>query len=298
MDLPRFIFQAEENLVEKPWGGRWIAMLKSLEGDKIGESWEFSTHPSRPSYVMVRGKKISLVDLIQIARKEILGNIDSGTLPILVKFLDVEGKISIQVHPTSEIARILGEREVGKNEAWIILNGGSVYIGFKENVGKNIFEMPPAEILGKMNRFEAKYLDSFRIPAGTIHFAENTKILEISTNSNLTYRIYDFEGRKTQAEKAIKALKMQRTRIEEVRGERGKISMEEFEAEILHLEGCLDLSTMGVFNILISLEGSAILRSEGEVSELKRGYSCLIPAITGIYTIESDKAVIGKIYAK
>ena len=93
-----------------------------------------------------------------------------NSLPILVKLLDINTKISIQVHPSDEIARLLGEKEPGKDEAWLILDGGRVYIGFRERANKSELSQP--RILKKMHRFDAEYLKSFKIPAGIIHYAE------------------------------------------------------------------------------------------------------------------------------
>ena len=134
MKLPSFIFQARENLVEKVWGGYWIADLKGLKVfEKIGESWEFSAHPSRPSEVLVNGNRLRFSDLVSAARKEILGRLAEKyrSFPILVKILDVRDRISVQVHPSDDVARELGEDEPGKDEGWIILEKGRVYVGFK-----------------------------------------------------------------------------------------------------------------------------------------------------------------------
>ncbi|MBO8182803.1 MAG: hypothetical protein H0Z28_08430 [Archaeoglobus sp.] len=293
MELPRFILQ-EPNLVEKPWGDEWIAEFKGIKDNrKIGESWEFSSHPSKPSIVIINGEKMNFLELLKIAGREIVGK-DSESLPILVKLLDINSQISVQVHPSDEVARVLREKESGKDEAWLILEKGKVYIGFKEEVEPSQVSAP--EVLDKMNKFEAEFLDSFRIPAGTIHFAEKVKLLEISSNSNITYRIYDFSGRAAQLDKALKALKMEITPVEEVKGEKGKVQMEKFGAEVVNISDTREFRIEG-FNILLVLKGAAILESDGEVLELKSGQSCLIPAITKEYRIEGNKTLVCRIYA-
>lgn len=288
MELPDFIFQAEENLVEKAWGGNWIADLKGLRIDKkIGESWEFSTHPSRPSYVNINGRKVNLIDLVEKFKSDILGELKTDTIPILVKLLDIKTRISVQVHPSDQIAKMLGEKDNGKDEAWIVIGGGKVFIGFKDDVSQE--DLRNAKLIEKMNKIEAEHLDVFYIPAGVIHFAENARLFEISTNSDLTYRIYDFSGRETQIEKALKALRMEKTPVEEIKGEKGKIVTDKFVAKVVEGEAEFEINT---FNIILALEGPLTLKSKREVANLKRGYSCLIPAKTGKYTVEGDAKFI------
>jgi mannose-6-phosphate isomerase len=294
MQLPRFILQ-EPNLVEKPWGGRWIARFKGIdEKRRIGESWEFSTHASKPSYVLIRGRRVNLLDLLKRAGKEILGR-EARVLPILVKLLDINTRISVQVHPNDETARLLGEEDAGKDEAWLVLHGGRVYIGFRETIDPKDEQLTQPEIVDKMNSFDAEYLDSFKIPAGTIHCAEKVRVLELSSNSNLTYRIHDFEGRGTQIEKAIRALKLQVTRPEDVKGEKGRIEMGKFGAEVVKVSGVEEFRLKG-FNILIPIDGSVVLQSGGEILELRKGQSCLVPAMAGEYRIEGKGVLVCRIY--
>ncbi len=283
MKIPPFLFQAEENLVEKTWGGNWIQNLKGLKIDKkIGESWEFSAHPSNPSFVLINKRKVNFIDLIKENKEKILGDIKADTMPILVKLLDITKKISIQVHPSDEVAKMLGEDDRGKDEAWIVIGSGKVYVGFKEDV--NPSDLLGESIIEKINRFDAENLDSFKIPAGIIHFAEEVRLLEVSTNSNLTYRIYDFSGRETHFDKALKALRMKKSEVKEIMGEKGRISMDKFEVEVLNVKGEMEIENE-VFMILLSLEGSVEIKARDEKAMLERGFSCLIPAITKSYTI-------------
>lgn len=297
MKLPRFIFQARENLVEKVWGGDWIPNLKGVKGRNIGESWEFSAHPSNPSEVLIYGKRVNMPELVSKAKEQILGKLANKyrSFPLLVKILDIQDRISVQVHPSDEVASILGEKDAGKDEGWIVLESGKVYVGFKESISP---EELREDVLSRLNEFDAELLDAFMIPAGTVHSAEHVRILEISTNSNITYRIFDFRNRDVQIEKVMRALKFAKSEEGEVRSEKGRLEMDRFAAEVLEVAGSIETSTDEVFNILFCIDGSVTLKSGDESSELKKGFSCLIPAVTGNYTIESDCAMIVKIYAK
>ena len=290
MELPDFIFQAEENLVEKAWGGNWIANLKNLKINKrIGESWEFSAHPSRPSYVNINGGKINLIDLVKKAKDEILGELKTDTIPILVKLLDIRTRISVQVHPSDHVAKMLGETDVGKDEAWMVIGKGKVFIGFKEDI--SVEDLQDNKIIEKVNKIEAGHLDAFYIPAGIIHFAEEVKLFEVSTNSDLTYRIYDFSGRETHIEKALKALKMKKTSLKDIKGEKGKIITDKFEAKTVEVKGEVEFE-INTFNIILALEAPLTLKSKREVANLRKGYSCLIPAKTGRYSVEGNTKFI------
>ena len=303
MELPKFIFQARENLVEKPWGGEWIAMLKGFRQSGIGESWEFSAHPSNPSDVLIGGKAVSMIELFAKAKREILGELADkyAEFPILVKLLDVNGRISVQVHPSDKVAASLGESEAGKDEAWLLLGNGTIYVGFKDDVEfeelEKIVSNEKEKVLELLNKFNASQYDTFLIPAGTVHCAENARLLEVSTNSNITYRICDFSGRGEQLDKARKALNTKKTSDYEIRGKRGKIEMDRFVAELVEVSGVVEFE-ITTFNILVAVGGYAILRSEKEVADLHKGYSCLIPAATKKYTIEGDRAKVVRIYPK
>lgn len=301
MKLPRFVFQAGENLVEKNWGGCWIPELKGVVASgRIGESWEFSAYPSKPSEVLVGGRRVKFPELVAVARQEILGVLSEkySSFPILVKLLDVRGKLSVQVHPSDEVARLFGETDPGKSEGWIALGEGKVYVGFKENTCADEIKEKPEKTPSKLNEFRAELLDTFTIPAGTVHFAENVHLLEVSTNSNITYRVFDFEGREVQLEKAVRAMRFSRSRESEVRGGKGKFEMAEFGLETIKVDEVAELSTEDAFNILFCVDGDVTLKSGGEGAMLRRGYSCLVPAATGKYTIKGKQTTVIKIYAK
>ena len=293
MELPSFLFQATENLVERPWGGEWISLMKGFRKKGIGESWEFSAHPSNPSQVFLKKGSVKLTELFVEAKKEILGDLaDRYTaFPLLVKLIDVSGRLDLHVHPSAKVAESFGETEGEKQKAWIVLKG-TIYVGLSENLTQENFE----EIIGdekllleKLNRFESGIYDTFVIPPGVLHTAENSRMVEISTNSELTYGLKD--------EKAKKAIKIDRTQDFEVRGKKGKVETEFFTAEVLDVAGRLDF-TINTFNLLLCLEGYALLRSEKGVADLQKGYSCLIPASTGSYAIQSEKAKVLRIIPK
>lgn len=293
MEIPNFIFQATENLLERPWGGEWIAMLKGFRKKGIGESWEFSAHPSNPSHVLLKGRTLKLTELFIEAKKEILGELSEKytAFPLLVKILDVSGRLDLHVHPSAKVAENFGESEKEKQKAWIMLSG-TAFIGFSENLTQEKFEEILSDeklIFEKLNKFQAGAYDTFLIPPGVLHSAENSRIIEISTNSELSYKFND--------ERARKAIKLNKTEDFEVKGKKGKIETEFFTAEVVEVVGRVDF-TIKTFNLLLCLEGYAMLRSEKGVADLQKGYSCLVPASTGSYSIQSERAKVLRVIPK
>ncbi|MEM4566176.1 MAG: hypothetical protein QXD49_06220 [Archaeoglobaceae archaeon] len=292
MELPKFIFQATENLVEKPWGGEWIALLKGFRKKGIGESWEFSAHTSNPSQVLVKGEIVKLSELFIEKKEEILGSLAGKykNFPILLKIVEVVGKRTPIVHPSEKVAESLGINDGGKLKVWLMVSG-TAYVGFNEDVNSEEVDsiLTEEKIWEKMNKFVASSYDSFVIPCGILHSAENAKLVEVGTNAEATIELRD--------ERIRRAISLKKTEDFEVRAKKGRIETDFFVAELLEIVGKQDF-TIETFNLLLSLEGYSILRSEKEVVDLQRGYSCLVPAKTASYSIQSEKARILRIYPK
>ncbi len=296
--LPRFILQAEENLVEKPWGGDFIAKLKGIGLKGIGESWEFSAHPSRPSKVAVDGV-MSMLELIERYREEVIDGFEE--FPILVKIIDANDNLSVQVHPSEEQAKELGEKDHGKPEAWVVLDaeeGARIYLGFKRDVDPEEFRRAVERgegVLDYLNAVEVKRGDAFYIPAGTIHaLGRGVRVLEVSTNSNVTYRIYDYgRGRELHLDKAMKVLNFERTDVEKLRQRAKRVNGVErvVDTEFFKVDRILSSGRMKneVFQILLCVDGRMRLVGEEEIVEVGKGRSVLIPAITKEFEIEVEE---------
>ncbi|WP_290623598.1 MULTISPECIES: mannose-6-phosphate isomerase, class I [unclassified Archaeoglobus] len=299
MELPSFVFQAQENLVERPWGGEWIAMLKGFRQSGIGESWEFSAHPSNPSFVLVNGQQMSMPEFFAKFKDELLGKAAEkySTFPLLVRIADVAGSSPVHVHPSDKTAESLGEAEGGVEAIWMVFNKGNAYIGFKDDVkleeleekfeGEEEFDF--RELL---NKFETTPYDTFVINPGIPHAAENLRLLETSSNSTLTYLF-----KKEDFEKVKKVLKTNKVEDYEVKGQKGKAETENFGVEVIDVTGTAEIRTDGVMNIIYAAEGYFLLKGKESV-DLHRGYSCLVPASTESFSVESERGKIVRIYLK
>ena len=292
--IPKFIFQSCENLVKKPWGGNYIGRLKDINVEGIGESWEFSAHPSRPSLVL--GMRFD--ELVKKYKNEILGNLRCDYFPLLVKIIDANENLSVQVHPSEEQAKMLNENDHGKEEAWVVIDAtpdAKIYLGFRENVDQDVFirELKQGkDITTYLNEIKVKKDDAFFIPSGTIHaLGKGVRVLEVSTNSNITYRVYDYgRGRELHIDKAIKVLNFKMTNVSKLKPKMMDGFMRLIDTPFFIIDKILESTEIckESFHILICLNGEIMLKSDSETVKVKKGKSVLIPAITEKYRIDME----------
>ncbi len=167
---------------EKIWGGDNLNKYfnRDLPADNIGESWEITAHPNGVSIVAngrFSGEK--LTDLIDNYYRQIIGNININSyrkFPLLIKFLDANKKLSVQVHPDNEYAQKI-EGEPGKTEMWYVIDAkpqAKLVYGLKPGTTKK--QMSAAiknnNLRKYLNEVTVKPGDIFYIPAGTVHAIE------------------------------------------------------------------------------------------------------------------------------
>ncbi|OWY72170.1 hypothetical protein B7486_04420 [cyanobacterium TDX16] len=201
----------------KVWGGRNLERLlgKQLPPDiAIGESWECAGLAAGQSIVS-RGpaKGRSLGDLVGEWKAELLGSVRApgGCFPLLIKFLDAEAPLSIQVHPDFEAAKALGIDVTAKDEAWHVLearDSGVIYRGLKSNVHLDdvaaAVHNDPASIVDLLHRIHVKAGDTYYIPSGTVHaLGPGVVVAEIQTPSDTTFRLYDWQRERPTGDAGI-----------------------------------------------------------------------------------------------
>lgn len=185
------------------WGGRRLndEFEKNIPMTPLAETWECSTHPDGPSWVV--GGEFDgrmLADVLK-EHPEYLGshpNTD-GELPILIKFIDAQSDLSIQVHPDDEYARIHENGQLGKTEMWYVLDAAKdakLTYGFRRNTREETVRRAIADgTLAKyLQQIPVQKGDLFFIAPGTVHaIGAGILLAEIQENSNLTYRLYDYD---------------------------------------------------------------------------------------------------------
>lgn len=160
------------------WGGHRLVeeYHKKYEGDILAESWELSCHPDGPSYLAEGSEKgLTLTEYIQAHGRDVLGTNCKrfADFPILIKFIDARGNLSIQVHPDNAYARE-HENQFGKTEMWYIMDaapGAFLYYGFDHTISREEMEQRIREntLLEVLHKEPVKKGDVLFIPSGTIH---------------------------------------------------------------------------------------------------------------------------------
>jgi mannose-6-phosphate isomerase len=291
------------------WGGRRLGDLlgKPLpEAGSYGESWEISAHPLHISQVAegpYRGE--TLVDLCDQHPRDIIGEKPAvgSRFPLLIKFLDCAELLSIQVHPSDELAPRLAGEPSGKTEAWVVLEAdptARVYAGLKRGVTRaDVEEHLAAGTLERcIHCFTPRPGDSVFLSAGTVHAVGGGVVMaEVQQTSDATFRLYDWgragpDGRPRQlhVQEALEAIRWDAGPVDPVtpeviegtaptvREER-LVSCPQFGLDRVILTGEARTGLEGRPSIWIVLRGSAELRTDGGYRRrFSRGETVLIPA--------------------
>ncbi|MFC1954783.1 type I phosphomannose isomerase catalytic subunit [Chloroflexota bacterium] len=312
--VPPFI-KPNDNLVELVWGGNYIEQMKGLphSGRHIGESWECSTHPDKPSKLTFSdGSTIPLTDYIKDNKIEILGRCARNLgdrLPIMVKFIDARENLSVQVHPSNDQAKELGESDLGKDEAWFILEreeNAFIYLGLKENIDKDEFNTalssPSIDIAARfLKAIPVEKGDIFFLPAGTLHsIGKGIVLFELGQTSSITYRVWDWNRqpkRQLHIQQALHVIDFNLHTEDTFQMVPRKLNNNEeslleslyfsFERLILKEEEQIHLNTLDSVQIVSCIEGEAKFESDNSIVGLKRGQSLLVAATANNYTVST-----------
>jgi len=183
------------------WGGNKLNLLfdKNVNLEPLAETWECSTNPDGTSLIVSGEWKGRTLSEVIKKHPEIVGkHILDDQIPILVKLIDAKEKLSIQVHPSDEYAKKFENGGLGKTEMWYVLDADDdayLIYGFKTNVTKKIIKKAIADgtLETYLNKVRVKSGDVFYIEAGIVHaIGAGILVAEIQENSNLTYRLYDY----------------------------------------------------------------------------------------------------------
>jgi len=292
---------------ETIWGGN--KLQKQLNKDvpataKVGETWEISCVEGDISIVSngtLEGN--SLQDLIEIYMGDLVGDkvYDKYGLefPVLIKFIDANDDLSIQVHPDDAIAK---ERHnaFGKTEMWYVLEGekdSKLITGFNKTVTKLEYldKLEANEISDILNFETVKKGDVFFIPAGRVHaIGSGILLAEIQQTSDITYRIYDWDrkdkdgkGRELHTDLAIDVLdfkKHDNYKTEYTTQDNEAVELantEYFKTNIIELTKKMEIDIFKIdsFIIYIATEGETeIIYSTKDSVNIKKGETVLIPA--------------------
>ena len=316
---------------ERIWGGQAIVAKKGksagrLAKDKLyGESWDLSSVKGDVS-VVANGflKGNNLEEIIEVYMGELVGeeNYERYGLefPLLIKYLDCNDKLSVQVHPDDVLAA-KRHNSFGKTEAWYVVDckpGAAIYLGFKDlNLTREEYIAAVAEsrLEELLNRVEVKPGDTFFIPAGTVHaLGAGLEVVEVQQTSDITYRIYewdrvDAEGKSRELHTALAVdaidfeadAELLHRKYDLAKGGEAKVIESNYFTMVLHDVAeakTFDYSALDSFVVYIALNGSVRIIADGNVEELKEGEVILIPAETNEVLVEGNAKLMEVYIAK
>lgn len=289
------------------WGG---TRLGSELGKSLGpetdyaESWELADHGADQTTVIGGEAALhgcSLQELVERHNKELFGKQAGWTqFPLLIKFLDANDWLSLQVHPNDVQARTYDPVENGKTEAWIILDaqpGSQICSGLKSGVTAEDFahSLRNGTVEETLHMAVVQAGDCVFVPAGTVHaIGPGILLAEVQQQSDLTFRLHDWgrmgtdgKPRQLHIEESMACIDFERGPVEPVRlaaaGPDGNacgelVSSDYFQINRHEIQDSLTLDADERCRILIFMGGNASVQSNGEHLAVQRGRTVLLPA--------------------
>lgn len=302
---------------ERIWGGHKIETVfgKSLPADKlIGESWELSGVGGDVSVVSAGALKgNNLQELIEVYMGDLVGDAVyekyGDEFPLLIKLIDADDNLSIQVHPDDALA---AERHnaFGKTEMWYVVGhepGAELYLGFNQPVDRDkyIEYLDSGRLAELLTSYKVKDGDAYFIPAGSIHaIGRGLLIAEIQQTSDITYRVFDWnrtdpatgQGRELHTALALDAIDYsQHTDYDVTHAAvpNRAVTLKNcpyFHTNTIEVSGTLERDYVEIdsFIIYICLDGALEIRSEAGTESIKKGETVLLPAVLADVTLSGE----------
>jgi len=290
---------------DKIWGGQKIKTYLHKDFGSLpncGETWEISGVKSDVSVVAngaLEGE--SLADLLEKYQGELVGkkvyDHFSNIFPLLIKFIDANEDLSIQVHPDDELAK-KRHNSFGKTEMWYVVEadpGSTLIAGFNKELTEQEYldKFNSGHLTDILNKEDVKAGDVFFLPAGRVHtIGKGLLIAEIQQTSDITYRIYDFDRvddkgnkRELHVEEALAAIDYKhypeyKTGYQPEKNETVKlVSCPYFTTNLLDFteSTAKDYSNLDSFVIYVCIEGEFAVKYDGGAYPVKMGDCILLP---------------------
>ncbi len=301
------------------WAGKRLKeeFGKISDYDTVSETWELSVREDEMARVIGgEADGLTLAEYFETVGYDcVTPTFKAGDrFPLLVKLIDANDILSVQVHPDDNYARDV-ENDSGKTEMWYVVDAvedAELVFGLKEGLDEGDFATAVAEkrIGDVMNYRKVKAGDTYFIPAGMLHaIGAGILIAEIQQNSDLTYRVYDFDRvgadgklRPLHVDKALAVTKpYAEEQVEAIRYARGKCggvgellaNSEYFGARRVSVSGVVTLTAdASSFLSVLCIDGEGSILHNGMSYELKKGDSYFIPAGMGDFTVSGNNTLI------
>ncbi|MGN8647622.1 mannose-6-phosphate isomerase, class I [Gracilibacillus sp. HCP3S3_G5_1] len=301
---------------ERIWGGQKLhtEFHYTIPYEKTGEAWAISAHENGPSKIIngdLKGQ--TLLDAWKNHGDLFNKPVDNEeAYPLLIKILDANDNLSVQVHPDDQYAREVVNEAYGKTECWYVLSAeedAELIIGHHAQTKEELVAMIDQ---GKwddlLRRVKVKAGDFVYVPSGTIHaIGKGIVILETQQSSDITYRVYDYD--RTDAAGNTRELHLQEAKevttvphqtpqlteeINEKQGLTEKKLVEETYFTVYHwdLNGEVELERSTDFLQVSIIEGEATITTNDHTHNIKKGDHFIIPATINHYKLEGDASFI------
>ncbi|MBL7107217.1 MAG: class I mannose-6-phosphate isomerase [Phycisphaerae bacterium] len=298
----------EPVLKERIWGSRKLEQIfnkKLPPQTKIGESWELADLPNGQSIIsngQFKGETLNWIT--NTYPEQIIGSENfSGQFPLLIKFLDANDTLSIQVHPDQQACQRLNEGQP-KTECWYIISAqpdAVIYKGLKHSTTKQMLEsaIKNKTVDQLLNKISVKTGQCHFLPAGTPHaIGKGLLIAEIQTPSDTTYRLFDWnrtddsgKPRQLHIRQALESINFNQTPDNLTFTEVGRlVDCQYFKIHKGHqLNGCQALLSKGKMKVILCISGHGKISDEKLRVDFSAGDCLLIPSdYEGVMYSEDD----------
>lgn len=284
------IYKLKPILKQRLWGGKFLPKIYGQNtNEKIGEAWILSCLGNDNCFV---NKTETLLDLFK-ANPNIVAKGYSGSFPLLVKLIDAQDDLSIQVHPNI------------KTEFWHILNKkpSKLYMGFKQNTTKAQVQksLMDSKVTTLLNHVDVVNGDSYLINPGTIHaIGKKTFLIEIQQSADITYRLYDFnrvdvngKPRQLHIKEALKCINYSQLSVAKKQTTEQLVACPYFHVYKYGLKDSLEFNAdNNSFQSIVILDGKGSIKSNKQKLAFKPYDTFFIPAGSGQYKLTGKGTII------
>jgi mannose-6-phosphate isomerase len=299
---------------ERIWGGTKLMEQfgYDIPSERTGECWAISAHPNGQTFVKSGPFQGMSLGQLWDERHDLFGYFPSECFPLLIKILDANADLSVQVHPDDTYANQHENGELGKTECWYIIDckkDAQLIYGHNAKTKTELKEMMDNGQWDKLLRkVKIKPGDFFYVPSGTIHaLCEGTIVLETQQSSDTTYRVYDYNRvdekgnkRALHLEKALDVITVPHTdthfRPSIAKSDDATITTfiqsDYFTVQKWDIDGTAGFEQTEYFLIVSVLHGEGELVSENRSYPLKKGDHFILPYQFGRFLIKGTLEII------
>ncbi len=309
-DTPLYPLGFEPMFQYRLWGGRELGEFMNTElpgSDPIGEAWLLSDRDDFASKITngpLAGK--TLTDLMRERKAEVLGAQSDRfeRFPLLLKFLDVEKMLSVQVHPDDDQTALIPKGDTGKTEAWIVLRAkphARIYAGLRPGTtAEDLRGLTAADADERLASFQPEPGQAVKIEAGTVHaLGDGLVVFEVQENSDVTFRLYDWghvdaktgKPRPLQIDQALAAIDFNRgavkpsePRVQTTDRAGAERLIDDPHFNVARREGShpFPVGEEYQFRVLVCVDGAGDVEAGSQSVSMSRGQVVLLPAAIGV----------------